>query len=45
MLVLNRKDLTRSFTPPMVISAVEQAFLDYHKGGLRVPCAHWVPLI
>jgi ornithine cyclodeaminase/alanine dehydrogenase-like protein (mu-crystallin family) len=37
MLLLNRKDLTGAFTLPMVITTVEQAFQDYHKGDLRVP--------
>ena len=37
MLLLNRKDLAGAFTLPMVITTVEQAFQDYHKGDLRVP--------
>ena len=37
MLLLNRKDLAAAFTLPMVITTVEQAFQDYHKGDLRVP--------
>jgi ornithine cyclodeaminase len=36
MLLLNRKDLADTFTLPMVITTVEQAFQDYHKGNLRV---------
>jgi len=36
MLLLNQKDLAKAFTLPMVIPAVEQAFLDYHRGKLQV---------
>ena len=37
MLLLNRKDLAGVVTLPMVITTVEQAYQDYHKGNLRVP--------
>jgi ornithine cyclodeaminase/alanine dehydrogenase-like protein (mu-crystallin family) len=37
MLLLNKRDIAETITLPMVITTVEQAFLDYHNGKLKVP--------